>query len=420
MPSTLFLFVKGQVFQRLRESGPPGAPVEAEAAHPDFDKVYDAWFDRVASWVAAMGAPPGDRDDLVQDVFLIVLRRLPSFDGENIAAWLYQITRRRVRDFRRDARTKETRRNYRALSQTIEGAADRVADDRALVGAGRADGRRAHRGGHVGDRDDLGGVQGWVASIIDVTDRKQAEAASRRLTAIVESSDDAIIGKDLEDAVTSWNKAAERIFHQSQRAAAPGEAARTAAGEPFHAGKASSVERVFGSEENKQRLKELIGEDRMQDFEQLAKLLRGGEAAESAFAGSGGFAAQQQIQRMLRGGLFSYLPQWAEQKLVASLYFMTPVRAILTNQLARNPNVQAAGAAAVRAAVLSQPFMSAMAEDFGDKSSTFIDKILDSLDMYESQGRAGKAAVGKQDWVEQLIREADKTNPNRQRVFPIQ
>ena len=101
MPSTLFLFVKSHVFQRLRESGPPGAPVEAEAARPEFDKVYDAWFDRVASWVAAMGAPAGDRDDLVQDVFLVVLRRLPSFDGENIAAWLYQITRRRVRDFRR-------------------------------------------------------------------------------------------------------------------------------------------------------------------------------------------------------------------------------------------------------------------------------------------------------------------------------
>ena len=65
---------------------------------------------------------------------------------------------------------------------------------------------------YMPDCDDLGGVQGWVASIIDVTDRKQAEAASRRLTAIVESSDDAIIGKDLEDAVTSWNKAAERIF----------------------------------------------------------------------------------------------------------------------------------------------------------------------------------------------------------------
>jgi RNA polymerase sigma-70 factor (ECF subfamily) len=93
--------VKSHVFQRLRESGPQGAPGEAEDARPEFDKIYDAWFDRVASWVAAMGGPPGDRDDLVQDVFLVVLRRLPSFDGENMAGWLYQITRRRVRDVRR-------------------------------------------------------------------------------------------------------------------------------------------------------------------------------------------------------------------------------------------------------------------------------------------------------------------------------
>jgi RNA polymerase sigma-70 factor (ECF subfamily) len=63
--------------------------------------VYEAWFDKVAGWVAAMGGPSGDRDDLVQDVFLVVLRRLPSFDGENMAGWLYQITRHRVRDFRR-------------------------------------------------------------------------------------------------------------------------------------------------------------------------------------------------------------------------------------------------------------------------------------------------------------------------------
>jgi RNA polymerase sigma-70 factor (ECF subfamily) len=93
--------VKSHVVQKVRESGRPGAPGEAEAAGPEFEKVYDAWFDRVASWVAAMGGPPGDRDDLVQDVFLVVLRRLPSFDGENMAAWLYQITRHRVRDFRR-------------------------------------------------------------------------------------------------------------------------------------------------------------------------------------------------------------------------------------------------------------------------------------------------------------------------------
>jgi RNA polymerase sigma factor (sigma-70 family) len=93
--------VKSHAFQKVRESGPPGMPGEAGAVRPEFDAIYEAWFDRVASWVAAMGAPPGDREDLVQDVFIVVLRRLPSFDGENIAAWLYQITRRRVRDFRR-------------------------------------------------------------------------------------------------------------------------------------------------------------------------------------------------------------------------------------------------------------------------------------------------------------------------------
>ncbi len=50
-----------------------------------------------------MGGRAADCDDLVQDVFLVVFRRLPDFDGQNVAGWLYQITRRRVRDFRRSA-----------------------------------------------------------------------------------------------------------------------------------------------------------------------------------------------------------------------------------------------------------------------------------------------------------------------------
>jgi PAS domain S-box-containing protein len=61
-------------------------------------------------------------------------------------------------------------------------------------------------------RDAKGNIVGGVNMLVDITERKRAEEATVRLSAIVQSSDDAIISKDLRGIITSWNKGAEKVF----------------------------------------------------------------------------------------------------------------------------------------------------------------------------------------------------------------
>jgi len=75
----------------------------ARNAGLEFASVYNDWFHEVERWVRALGAPDADREDLAQEVFIVVRRKMNTFDGRNLAGWLYAITRLTVKDHGRRA-----------------------------------------------------------------------------------------------------------------------------------------------------------------------------------------------------------------------------------------------------------------------------------------------------------------------------
>ena len=78
------------------------AMASAPAERPTFQAVYAECFDMV--WrLAASRVPASALDDVVQEVFLVVHRKLPDFEGRSsVRTWVYGIVRWVIRDYVRN------------------------------------------------------------------------------------------------------------------------------------------------------------------------------------------------------------------------------------------------------------------------------------------------------------------------------
>jgi RNA polymerase sigma-70 factor (ECF subfamily) len=84
-----------------------GASLGEPFAAPNFDELYEGYVDFIWRSVRRLGVAEAATDDVVQQVFLVVHRRLPEFCGAaSVRTWIFGIVLRVVREHRRLQRRK--------------------------------------------------------------------------------------------------------------------------------------------------------------------------------------------------------------------------------------------------------------------------------------------------------------------------
>lgn len=90
----------------MKQAAALSSAAPAGASHPiDFEECYDAHAALVTRWVSRLGGVAMDVDDVVQEVFCVVHRKLPQWDGQGtLTTWLFRITHHVVRNWNRKQR----------------------------------------------------------------------------------------------------------------------------------------------------------------------------------------------------------------------------------------------------------------------------------------------------------------------------
>jgi RNA polymerase sigma-70 factor (ECF subfamily) len=88
-----------------RRVAPQDSPADERAPAPDLAAVYEAHFRYVWRCLRSLGVRDAQLDDALQDVFIVVQRKLPEFDGgAQLRTWLYAIALRISRKYRERSR----------------------------------------------------------------------------------------------------------------------------------------------------------------------------------------------------------------------------------------------------------------------------------------------------------------------------
>src|SRR5688572_19587060 len=95
-------------FKVVRQLASQSEKEGASSPLPSFAEVYASNVRYVWQSLRRLGVGPGDLDDVCQEVFVIVHRKLPSFDGRSqVRTWIYGIALRCASAYRRNRARRE-------------------------------------------------------------------------------------------------------------------------------------------------------------------------------------------------------------------------------------------------------------------------------------------------------------------------